>query len=96
MEPLPPPGLLWRALLDGAFDAIVVSTLQGKVIQASHSFFELTGTEPEHVIGRDLAELGFVDEDVLRRRTTGWLGARTQLGSDHVSEADAAPPAARS
>ncbi|MGZ4338449.1 MAG: glycerol-3-phosphate dehydrogenase/oxidase [Gaiellaceae bacterium] len=39
------------------------------------------------------------DEDVLRRRTTGWLhGSSPQpaLGSGHVSEVDAADPAARS
>jgi glycerol-3-phosphate dehydrogenase len=38
-------------------------------------------------------ELAVTDEDVLRRRTTGWLNA---LGSGHVSEVDAADPAARS
>jgi glycerol-3-phosphate dehydrogenase len=44
-------------------------------------------------------ELAIHDEDVLRRRTTAWLrgGVRDiALGSGHVSEADAAPPAARS
>jgi glycerol-3-phosphate dehydrogenase len=41
-------------------------------------------------------ELALHDDDVLRRRTTGWLRPRSPLGSGHVSEADAAPPAARS
>src|SRR5581483_3292224 len=39
------------------------------------------------------------DEDVLRRRTTAWLhgdSPRLALGSKHVSEVDAADPAARS
>jgi glycerol-3-phosphate dehydrogenase len=36
------------------------------------------------------------DEDVIRRRTTGWLRAPAALGSGHVSEVDAADPAARS
>jgi glycerol-3-phosphate dehydrogenase len=39
-------------------------------------------------------ELAVRDEDVLRRRTTGWLAGA--LGSGHVSEIDAADPAARS
>jgi glycerol-3-phosphate dehydrogenase len=41
-------------------------------------------------------ELAIRDEDVLRRRTTAWLAPRSSLGSGHVSEADAADPAARS
>jgi glycerol-3-phosphate dehydrogenase len=41
-------------------------------------------------------ELAVTDEDVLRRRTTGWLAAPAVLGSGHVSEVDAADPAARS
>jgi glycerol-3-phosphate dehydrogenase len=44
-------------------------------------------------------ELAVTDEDVLRRRTTGWLldiSARSALGSQHASEVDAADPAARS
>jgi glycerol-3-phosphate dehydrogenase len=41
-------------------------------------------------------ELALHDDDVRRRRTTGWLRPRSPLGSGHVSEADAAPPAARS
>jgi glycerol-3-phosphate dehydrogenase len=44
-------------------------------------------------------ELAIHDEDVLRRRTTAWLrGGSTDLalGSGHVSEIDAADPAARS
>jgi glycerol-3-phosphate dehydrogenase len=39
-------------------------------------------------------ELAIHDEDVLRRRTTGWLAA--PLGSDHGSKVEAADPAARS
>ena len=41
-------------------------------------------------------ELAMRDEDVVRRRTTVWLRPESSLGSGHVSEADAAPPAARS
>jgi glycerol-3-phosphate dehydrogenase len=41
-------------------------------------------------------ELAVRDEDVLRRRTTAWLHGDRPLGSGHVSEADAADPAARS
>jgi len=44
-------------------------------------------------------ELAIHDEDVLRRRTTAWLrgdSTRLALGSGHVSEVDAADPAARS
>src|SRR5581483_10854101 len=44
-------------------------------------------------------ELAVRDEDVLRRRTTAWLHGEPPdlpLGSEHVSEADAADPAARS
>jgi glycerol-3-phosphate dehydrogenase len=41
-------------------------------------------------------ELAIRDEDVVRRRTTAWLRGESQLGSEHVSEADAADPAARS
>jgi glycerol-3-phosphate dehydrogenase len=44
-------------------------------------------------------EWALTDADVLRRRTTGWLGgggAGSPLGSGHVSEVDAADPAARS
>jgi glycerol-3-phosphate dehydrogenase len=41
-------------------------------------------------------ELAVHDEDVLRRRTTAWLHGDGSLGSGHVSEADAADPAARS
>jgi glycerol-3-phosphate dehydrogenase len=41
-------------------------------------------------------ELAIRDEDVIRRRTTGWLRGPSPLGSGHVSEADAADPAARS
>jgi glycerol-3-phosphate dehydrogenase len=36
------------------------------------------------------------DEDVFRRRTTVWLLPGSALGSGHVSEVDAADPAARS
>jgi glycerol-3-phosphate dehydrogenase len=39
-------------------------------------------------------ELAMGDDDVMRRRTTGWLGGA--LGSDHGSKVDAADPAARS
>jgi glycerol-3-phosphate dehydrogenase len=39
-------------------------------------------------------ELAVRDEDVIRRRTTGWLAG--SLGSDHGSKIDAADPAARS
>jgi glycerol-3-phosphate dehydrogenase len=39
-------------------------------------------------------EFALRDEDVLRRRTTAWVGGA--LGSGHVSEIDAADPAARS
>ena len=39
-------------------------------------------------------ELAVRDEDVWRRRTTAWVGG--VLGSGHVSEVDAADPAARS
>jgi glycerol-3-phosphate dehydrogenase len=39
-------------------------------------------------------ELAMRDEDVIRRRTTGWLAG--SLGSDHGSKIDAADPAARS
>jgi len=39
-------------------------------------------------------ELAMRDEDVIRRRTTGWLAG--SLGSDHGSKVDAADPAARS
>jgi glycerol-3-phosphate dehydrogenase len=44
-------------------------------------------------------EFALRDNDVLRRRTTGWLldiSGRSALGSDHASEVDAADPAARS
>ena len=44
-------------------------------------------------------ELAVTDEDVLRRRTTAWLrgdAPHGALGSGHVSEVDAADPAARS
>jgi hypothetical protein len=34
------------------------------------------------------------DEDVIRRRTTGWLAG--SVGSEHGSKVDAADPAARS
>ena len=39
-------------------------------------------------------ELALLDEDVVRRRTTGWLAG--SLGSEHGSKVDAADPAARS
>lgn len=39
-------------------------------------------------------ELAVRDDDVIRRRTTGWLAG--SLGSEHGSKADAADPAARS
>jgi glycerol-3-phosphate dehydrogenase len=39
-------------------------------------------------------ELALRDEDVIRRRTTGWLAG--ELGSQHGSKVDAADPAARS
>jgi glycerol-3-phosphate dehydrogenase len=39
-------------------------------------------------------ELALHDEDVTRRRTTGWLSG--SVGSEHVSRTDAADPAARS
>jgi len=41
-------------------------------------------------------ELAIRDEDVMRRRTTVWLRGGPSLVSGHVSEADAADPAARS
>ncbi|HEY6962293.1 MAG TPA: FAD-dependent oxidoreductase [Gaiellaceae bacterium] len=41
-------------------------------------------------------ELAVTDADVIRRRTTVWLSGRSALASQHVSEVDAADPAARS
>jgi PAS domain S-box-containing protein len=64
---LPPPGLLWRALLEGAFDSIVIGTLEGRVVQASESFYELTGYEPEEVVGRPAHELGLIEREVHER-----------------------------
>lgn len=88
-SPLPPPGLLWRALLDHAFDAILVTTRDGKVALASQSFYELAGYEPDEVLGQSAFALGLLDQEVHR-------AVLTQLAETGRSGVHATPLRTRS